>query len=99
MRGMTSASGKFACAIPLSALVIAAGARYPGSPLVFVFFNVSFIALAALVIPRPRIYAYTCLAGLLLLGFWVKVVVHAIWSPGFVEATGDFSGAPGEWDM
>ncbi|HKA44154.1 MAG TPA: hypothetical protein VKF40_19380 [Burkholderiales bacterium] len=41
---------------------------------------------------------YMFLALFLFLGFWLKVVVQAIWFPGFVEATGGFSGKPTEWD-
>lgn len=71
---------------------------YPGSGLVFAVFNLCFIALVALIVPRPRLYVYTFLAAFLALGFWVKVIVHAIWAPGFVEPVGDFSSTPAEWD-
>jgi hypothetical protein len=72
--------------------------RYAGSTPVFAFFNVCFLLLAGLIFPKPRVYVYPWLVGFLLLGFWLKVMVHAIWSPGFLEPIGDFSGTPDEWD-
>lgn len=92
-------------AVTVSGFVLAAAAllglafaRYAGSAFVFAFFNVCFILLAGLIFPKPRVYVYIFLAGLLFLGFWLKVVVQTVWSPGFVEPTGDFSGTPHEWD-
>ena len=81
----------------LAAAAIAA-ACYRGSGPVFIFFNACFFALVALALPQPRLYVYTFLAAFLVLGFWVKVVFHAIWDPGFVEPVGDFSYSPREWD-
>ena len=61
-------------------------------------FNLTFVGLAVLVFPRPRLYVFTFLAAFLLLGFWAKVVFHAIWAPAFVEPVGGFSNTPAEWD-
>jgi len=51
-----------------------------------------------LAFPKPRLYVYTFAAAFLVLGFWLKVVFHAIAAPGFVEPVGDFSHTPAEWD-
>lgn len=75
-----------------------ASSLYPGSGAVFLFFNACFFALVGLALPRPRLYVYTFAAAFLALGFWLKVVVHAIAVPGFVEPVGDFSYTAGEWD-
>lgn len=90
---MTSAGGVLA-----ALMFITAFPRYAGSASDFVFFNLCFLLLAALIFPKPRVYVYTWLAGFLMLGFWLKVMVHAIWAPGFLEPIGDFSGSSPEWD-
>lgn len=91
-----------ALAVLLSAAALSLAAyafsHYPGSATVFIAFNLCFFALAGLIVPRPRLYVYTFLAGLLLLGFWLKVVVHAIWAPEFIEPVGDFANTVEEWD-
>lgn len=71
---------------------------YPGSPFVLAVFHFCFLALIALIFPRPRLYVYTFLSGLLFLGFWPKVVAHTIWNIDFVEPVGDFSGSAQAWD-
>jgi hypothetical protein len=75
-----------------------ASATYRGSPSTFILFTAGFVTLAALTLPRPRLYVFTFLTGFLLLGFWFKVLFHAIARPQFVEPVGDFSDRPGEWD-
>ena len=80
------------------ALVAFALGRYPGLSFVFMIFNLCGFGLVALIFPKPRLYVYTFLAGFFVLGFWLKVVIHAIWSPGFMEPVGDFRDAPEEWD-
>src|SRR6185295_10059274 len=65
---------------------------------VLILFNLSFLALVALALPRPRAYVYTFLAALLMLGFWVKVVLHKLGLASFVEPIGDFSGSAEQWD-
>jgi len=88
-------AGTLAAVLAVAAI---ASACYPGSGLVFIFFNACFLALAALALPQPRLYVYTFLAAFLVLGFWFKVVFHAIWDPGFVEPVGSFAYASEEWD-
>jgi hypothetical protein len=80
------------------ALVAFALGRYPGLSFVFMIFNLCCFGLVALIFPKPRLYVYTFLAGFLVLGFWLKVVIQTIWSPGFMEPVGDFSNTPEEWD-
>src|SRR5207248_2910292 len=58
---------------------------YRGSGAVFIEFNACFALLAALVLPRPRAYVYTFLVAFLFLGFWFKVIFHAIAAVPFVE--------------
>jgi len=90
-----SAAALLVVSISLSAFAFG---RYPGSSFVFIIFNLCCFGLAALIFPKPRLYVYTFLAGFLVLGFWLKVVIHAIWSPGFMEPIGDFGNTPEEWD-
>ena len=88
-------------ALLLALLLFAAaitGALYRGSGAAFGLFTLAFLGLSALVIPQPRLYVYTFLAAFLLLGFWLKVVLHVVWDPGFVEPVGGFSYAPQEWN-
>jgi hypothetical protein len=82
----------------ISAGVIIVSSLYPGSNLVFFFFNACFFALVALALPRPRLYVYTFAVAFLGLGFWLKVIYHALAAPGFVEPVGDFSNTSAEWD-
>ena len=77
-------------AVVLSAVAFA---RYSGSGLVFLIFNVCFFALVALIFPRPRLYVYTFLATFMALGLWAKALVHTIWATEFSEPAGDFAGA------
>lgn len=89
--------GALLLALLLFAVAIT-GALYRGSGSAFGVFTLAFLALGVLVLPRPRLYVYTFLAAFLLLGFWLKVVLHVVWDPGFVEPVGGFSYAPQEWD-
>src|SRR6185503_10347024 len=66
--------------------------------IVFLLFNVCLLALAALVLPRPRAHVYTFLAAFLVLGFWLKVLLHKLGLATFVEPVGDFSGSAEQWD-
>jgi len=86
-------------ALLVVAAIGAAWARYSGSPVLFVSFNVCFIALAFTVLPAPRAYAYTVFVALLALGLWAKTLVHTIWGPNFLEPVGGFANSPGEWDQ
>jgi len=87
-----------ATALGFAALTVTALAHYQGSTAVFLLFCLSYALLAALIVPAPRLYAYTFFAALLLLGFWLKTVVHVVWEPGFSDPTGDFHNVPEEWD-
>ena len=92
---VVAAGTVIAAMITIAAIALA---RYPGLAWVFVVFNFCFFALFALIFPRPRLYGYIFLTALLGLGFWGKVLLHAIWAPGFVEPVGDFANTPEEWD-
>lgn len=85
------------CAVVVT-LIIHAGMKYPGSVTVFAIFNIAYLALIGLIVPRPRSYAYTFFAAFLSLGFWMKTVVLTIWAAGFAEPVGAFKGGPEEWD-
>jgi hypothetical protein len=72
---------------------------YEGSIGPFLLFNVSYSLLLLLAVPKPRLYAYTFLALLLFLGFWVKFTAHVILRYPFVEPVGDFDGSGASWDI
>jgi hypothetical protein len=88
----------FAIGLAASALALVAMTRYSGSAIVFVVFNVCFLACVGLLFPQPRLYVYTFLALLLALGLWAKTIVHTLWSLPFLEPVGDFGNTPAEWD-
>lgn len=77
---------------------LVAATRYPGTTFPFLLFQISYTLLLLLVLPRPRRYAYTALAVLLFLGFWMKFNLHAIFDYAFQEPTGGFDGSPKSWD-
>jgi hypothetical protein len=81
-----------------AAVALVALARYPGSAAAFLLFNACFFTCVGLLLPQPRLYAYTFLALLLALGLWAKTIVHTIWDVSFLEPVGDFSNTPAEWD-
>jgi len=72
--------------------------NYPGLSIIFGGFLVTFLILLFLVLPRPRLYVYTFVAGLLALGFLGKVLLHLAWPIDFLEPVGSFRGKPEEWD-
>ena len=43
--------------------------NFAGNPYLFLLFDVSFLALAALALPKPRLYSYTFIAALMSLRF------------------------------
>lgn len=88
----------WACVIACSGLTALLMPNYPGSPATFAVFNLSYFLLIGLAVPPPRMYGYTFLAALLFLGFWLKVVVHSLWAPGFIEPVGNFIDTPQAWD-
>jgi hypothetical protein len=69
-----------------------------GNPYLFLLFNFSFLTMAALTLPKPRLYSYTFIAALLFLGFWMKVMMYLIFSTAFLEPIGAFDGSPQAWD-
>ena len=71
---------------------------YPGSPVPFLLFDLGFITMLALVLPRPHSYAYSFFALMLFLGFWSKLMLHLVSGANFVEPIGAFSGESVEWD-
>lgn len=85
------------CLAAALALTAAACAGHPGSAGPVAWYSLSFLALVALIFPRPRSYAYTFFAGLLFLGFWPKFVAQAVWGIALVEPIGDFSGTEEQW--
>jgi hypothetical protein len=82
----------------LFALVIAAALRYPGQPLVFLIFAFGYISMAALALPKPRLYGYTLLASFLFLGFCAKAIAYLALGIALVEPTGNFDGSGRAWD-
>jgi hypothetical protein len=72
--------------------------NYAGSAAVFLLFNLCFFALVALTLLRPHAYVYTFLTAFLVLGFWVKVMLHALGAISFMEPVGDFAGSSEHWD-
>ena len=64
----------------------------------FLLFEGSFACVLALTIPRPRSYAFTFLAVLLFLGFWVKFNLHTVLGYPFQEPIGNFDGSGATWD-
>ena len=102
---MTARKGAIAAGAVVGAVLIAlsfAGlASYTGSTMVFALFCICYLALAILMVPRPRPYVFLAFfAAFLLLGFWMKRSRDSVWSTEFVEPIGDFkpdpaSGTPG----
>ncbi len=82
----------------LVGLPAAAAPRYPGSAFPFLLFQATYPAMLLLALPRPRRYAYTALAILLFLGFWVKFNLHSIFDYAFQEPIGSFDGSGKSWD-
>jgi hypothetical protein len=98
VRSRARAAGAVVAGLVLVGLPAGAATRYPGSALPFLLFQSSYTALLLLAIPRPRRYAYTSLAVLLFLGFWVKFNLHAIFDYAFQEPIGSFDGSGQSWD-
>ncbi|MDB5825057.1 MAG: hypothetical protein JWR21_3761 [Herminiimonas sp.] len=82
----------------VATIAVFATARYAGSAMVFVLFTLTCFLLLGLIAPKPRSYGYGFFAIFFFLGFWPKVAMHAVWGTSFLEAVGDFSGKPAEWD-
>ena len=82
----------------LVGMPLGAAARYPGTALPFLLFQMSYTVLLLLAIPRPRRYAYTFLAIFLFLGFWAKFNLHTIFDYAFQEPIGRFDDSGQSWD-
>jgi hypothetical protein len=80
------------------ALPAAAAERYVGSVGSFLLFEVSFAGMLASALPRPRSYAFTFLAVLLFIGFWVKFNLHTVFDYGYQEPIGSFDDSGADWD-
>lgn len=98
VRSRARAAAAVIAGLVLVGVPAGAATRYPGSVLPFLLFQSSYTALLLLAIPRPRRYAYTALAVLLFLGFWMKFNLHAIFDYAFQEPTGSFDGSGQSWD-
>lgn len=85
------------CLVLLAVSVVAL-TRFPGDSLTFAAFDIAFLVVMLLVWPRPRLYAYTFLAFLLFLGFWLKLMLHLILGYHFIEPVGLFVGSATQWD-
>src|SRR5687768_8960593 len=70
---------------------------YPGSPDIYLLFDLSFIVMLLLALPTPRSHAYVFFALMIFLGFWAKLKVHLVFGAAFDEPVGNFSGAGAEW--
>lgn len=79
-------------------LVVAATRAYPGNRFEFLVFIFLYTVMAALALPRPRLYGYTLLAGFLFLGFCAKSVAYLGLGIALVEPTGRFDGSGHAWD-
>lgn len=82
------------------ALWIVAGCwqRYPGNLGPFLLFILSFPAMLALGLLRPRSFVYLFFSLFLYLGFWLKFVAHILFGIELLEPVGMFNGSPEAWD-
>src|SRR5690606_1500906 len=67
-------------------------------PWLLSLFHLSFLTMLLLVLPKPRVDAYSFLALFLFLGFWVKFVAHQWFDYPFIEPTGAFNGSADQWN-
>jgi hypothetical protein len=72
--------------------------RYPGNPGPFLLFILSFPAMLALGLLRPRSFVYLFFSLFLFLGFWLKFVAHIFFGLELLEPVGIFNGSPQAWD-
>lgn len=85
-------------AVAWLALVVAATLAYPGNRVEFLVFVFLYTVMAALALPRPRLYGYTFLAGFLFFGFCAKSIAFLSLGIALVEPTGRFNGSGHAWD-
>lgn len=72
---------------------------YPGGIVSFVLFDLSFVAMLVLALPKPRSHVYLFFAGMLFLGFWAKLMLHMASGDNFIEPVGHFYGGAEDWDL
>lgn len=72
--------------------------EYPGSLASFSLFDLSFVAMLLLALPRPRSFVYFFFALMLFLGFWSKFMLHVTFGVPLLEPIGNFVGGPDAWD-
>ena len=86
--------------IVVAALIFSALAfpSYGGNAGSFIVFDLAFLAMLALALPRPRSQAYFFFAFMLFLGFWWKLMLHALSDAPFLEPIGNFPRTPEAWD-
>lgn len=80
------------------ALVLAATRAYPGNRFLFLTFVLVYTSMAALILPKPRLYGYTFLAAFLFLGFCAKSIAYLGLGVALIEPTGKFDGSGYAWD-
>lgn len=91
--------------LAIGALVVATAiagvvgyAVYDGSLAVFAAFSAVFFAIAVVAVCYPRDYAHLFLALMWFMGFWVKLVLHALIEWRYLEPVGNFVATPESWD-
>jgi hypothetical protein len=91
------------CAAVVYALLLVAISlaflRYEGTTGFFLLFNVSYLLLVLMAVPRPRSYVYTFLSLFVFLGFWLKFTLHTIIGYDYQDAVGAFDGSAAAWDL
>ncbi|HKA44164.1 MAG TPA: hypothetical protein VKF40_19430 [Burkholderiales bacterium] len=88
-------------AIVIAALLLLSAFAYPayrGSTASFLLFDLSFVAMLSLALPRPRSHVYIFFAVMLFLGFWLKLILHMITGANLLEPVGFFSDNSEAWD-
>ncbi|MCB4810632.1 hypothetical protein LG204_04815 [Methylovorus menthalis] len=80
------------------ALYIVGVSHYPGSTFSYSLFSFVFLCLLISGLIRRISYGYTFVAGMLFLGFWMKLTVHLWLNYAFRESTGTFDYSAYSWD-
>lgn len=73
-------------------------ALYPGDAFIFIGFCIASLVMFGVGWFAGKSYFYIFLAVFWLLGFWLKAVLHLIFSYDFVEPVGNFNGSAMTWD-
>lgn len=72
--------------------------HYPGNPGPLLLFMLSFPAMLAIGLLKPRSFVYLFFSLFLFLGFWLKFVAHIFFGLELLEPVGVFNGSPQAWD-